>query len=111
MDTLVTMIKSYPEVKYAMYDILRLLTIQIFTQFMISVTNSSVSFLTTEFIQTTMFLSLGSLIFWLILYKMSPFREEDNVLNNSVPEASDIDSDGINFNGYVLSESVSQGHI
>ena len=68
MDTLVTMIKSYPEVKYAMYDILRLLTIQIFTQFMISVTNSSVSFLTTEFIQTTMFLSLGSLIFWLILY-------------------------------------------
>ena len=84
MDALVTMIKSYPEVKYAMYDILRLLTIQIFTQFMISVTNSSVSFLTTEFIQTTMFLSLGSLIFWLILYKMSPFREEDNVLKNKV---------------------------
>ena len=53
MDTLVTMIKSYPEVKYAMYDILRLLTIQIFTQFMISVTNSSVSFLTSELIQTT----------------------------------------------------------
>ena len=84
MDTFVTMIKSYPEVKYAMYDILRLLTIQIFTQFMISVTNSSVSFLTTEFIQTTMFLSLGSLIFWLILYKMSRFREEDNVLKNKV---------------------------
>jgi len=84
MDTLVTMIKSYPEVKYAMYDILRLLTIQIFTQFMISLTNSSVSFLTTEFIQTTMFLSLGSLIFWLILYKMRPFREEDNVLKNKV---------------------------
>ena len=84
MDTLVTMVKSYPEVKYAMYDILRLLTIQIFTQFMISVTNSSVSFLTTEFIQTTMFLSLGSLIFWLILYKIIPFREEDNVLKNKV---------------------------
>ena len=84
MDTFVTMIKSYPEVKYAMYDILRLLTIQIFTQFMISVTNSSVSFLTTEFIQTTMFLSLGSLIFWLILYKIIPFREEDNVLKNKV---------------------------
>ena len=84
MDTLVTMVKSYPEVKYAMYDILRLLTIQIFTQFMISVTNSSVSFLTSEFIQTTMFLSLGSLIFWLILYKIIPFREEDNVLKNKV---------------------------
>ena len=84
MDTLVTMIKSYPEVKYAMYDILRLLTIQIFTQFMISLNNPSVSFLTSEFIQTTMFLSLGSLIFWLILYKISPFREEDNVLKNKV---------------------------
>ena len=84
MDTLVTMIKSYPEVKYAMYDVSRLLTIQIFTQFMISLTSPSVSFLTSEFIQTIIFLSLGSLIFWLILYKMSPFREEDNVLKNKV---------------------------
>ena len=82
MDTLVTMIKSYPEVKYAMYDILRLLTIQIFTQFMISMNNTSVSFLSGSFIQTTLFLCIGVMIYWLILYKINPLKGFDSNKNN-----------------------------
>ena len=69
MEALFVIIQKNPEVKYMVYDISRLLTLQIFTQFMISMNNTSVSFLSGTFIQTTLFLCLGIMIFWLVIYK------------------------------------------
>jgi len=88
MDTLFVIIQTNPEVKYMIYDISRLLTLQIFTQFMISMNNTSVSFLSGTFIQTTLFLCIGVMIYWLILYKINPLKgvdtNEDNVLKNKL---------------------------
>ena len=88
MEALFVIIQKNPEVKYMVYDISRLLTLQIFTQFMISMNNTSVSFLSGTFIQTTLFLCIGVMIYWLILYKINPFKgadtDEDNVLKNKL---------------------------
>ncbi len=88
MEALFVIIQTNPEVKYMIYDISRLLTLQIFTQFMISMNNTSVSFLSGAFIQTTLFLCIGIMIYWLILYKINPFKgtesNEDNVLKNKL---------------------------
>ena len=88
MEALFVIIQTNPEVKYMIYDISRLLTLQIFTQFMISMNNTSVSFLSGTFIQTTLFLCIGVMIYWLILYKINPFKgadtDEDNVLKNKL---------------------------
>ena len=82
MDSLFIIIQSNPEVKYMIYDISRLLTLQIFTQFMISMNNTSVSFLSGSFIQTTLFLCIGVMIYWLILYKINPLKGFDSNKNN-----------------------------
>ena len=58
------------EIKPMIFDIIRLLTMQIITQFLISMNNSaSSSFFTREFIQITLFLVLSLMVFWMIVYK------------------------------------------
>ena len=57
------------EIKPMILDILRLVTMQIVTQLLISVNNSKVSFFTGEFIQVTLFLILSLMIFWMVVYK------------------------------------------
>ena len=57
------------EIKPMILDILRLVTMQIVTQFLVSVNNSKVSFFTGEFIQVTLFLILSLMIFWMVFYK------------------------------------------
>ena len=51
------------------YDIIRTITIQFIVQILFTLNNPSVSLLSTAFIQTTLFLILGIMIFWLIVYK------------------------------------------
>ena len=58
-----------PEVKPLVYDILRTVTVQIVTQFLISSNSPSISFLSGTFIQTTLFLCIGVIAFWLVVYK------------------------------------------
>ena len=57
------------EIKPMIFDILRLVTMQIVTQFLVSVNNSKASFFTGEFIQVTLFLILSLMIFWMVVYK------------------------------------------
>ena len=59
-----------PEVKPLVYDILRTVTVQIVTQLLISSNSSSIAFLSETFIQTTLFLCIGVIAFWLIVYKL-----------------------------------------
>jgi hypothetical protein len=57
------------EIKPMIFDILRLLTMQILTQFLVSINNSKVSFFSKEFIQVSLFLVLSNMVFWMIIYK------------------------------------------
>jgi hypothetical protein len=57
------------EIKPMIFDIIRLLTMQIITQFLISMNSSTSSFFTTEFLQITLFLVLSLMVFWMIVYK------------------------------------------
>jgi hypothetical protein len=57
------------EIKPMIFDILRLLTMQIITQFLISMNSSTSSFFTVEFVQVTLFLILSLMVFWMVVYK------------------------------------------
>ena len=58
-------VKEYPVV----YDIIRLVTIQVVTQLLFVVNNNDVSFFNLTFIKTLVFLSLGVLTYWLVIKK------------------------------------------
>lgn len=51
------------------YDIIRTITVQIIVQILFTMNNPSVSLMSITFIQTTLFLILGLMVFWLIIYK------------------------------------------
>ena len=51
------------------YDMIRTITIQVIVQVLFTMNNPSVSIMIITFIQTTLFLILGIMIFWLIIYK------------------------------------------
>jgi hypothetical protein len=57
------------EIKPMIFDILRLLTMQVITQFLISMNSSTSSFFTVEFVQVTLFLILSLMVFWMVVYK------------------------------------------
>lgn len=59
-----------PEFKFMFYDIVRTVTIQIIAQFLFSMNNPSISFLNSTFIQTSIYLCIGVITFWLIIYKL-----------------------------------------
>jgi|TARA_Y100000389_G_scaffold16677_1_gene14683 hypothetical protein len=72
---LVTKINEFsstnPEAVPMIYDILRTLTMQFIVQMLFSMNNPSVPFINSVFIQTTLFLCLGIMVFWLIVYKLT----------------------------------------
>jgi hypothetical protein len=51
------------------YDIIRTVTIQLIVQILFTMNNPSISLMSTTFIQTTLFLILGIMVFWLVIYK------------------------------------------
>ncbi len=59
-----------PEFKIFFVDLVRTITIQIVAQLLFSINNPSVSFLNSTFLQTSTFLCVGVIAFWLIVYKM-----------------------------------------
>lgn len=64
-----------PIIILAIYDVIRLIVMQVSTQAVISMTTSQVSFLDPVFIQTTVYLSIGLLFFWLVVYKNVPVSD------------------------------------
>lgn len=59
-----------PEIIPMIYDIVRTVIIQIVVQFLFYMNNPGVEFFTSIFFQTTVFLVLGVVVFWLIAYKI-----------------------------------------
>ena len=64
------------------YDIIRTITVQIIVQILFTMNNPSVSLMSITFIQTTLFLILGVIIFWLIAYKLISNNKIFNILYN-----------------------------
>ena len=69
------------EIKPMIFDILRLLTMQILVQFLVSVNNPNVPFLTTEFLQVTLFLTLSLMVFWMVVYK---YFNKNNIIEKYI---------------------------
>lgn len=61
------------------YDILRTLTMQIVVQVLVVSNNKGISFLSSQFIQVTLFLILGTMVFWMIVYKG---LSKNNIIEN-----------------------------
>ena len=63
---------SEDNTKFMVYDIIRIVTIQVITQFLFVINNNGtdVSFFSGTFIKTLIFLCLGILVYWLILKKL-----------------------------------------
>ncbi|MBG01401.1 MAG: hypothetical protein CL470_03940 [Acidimicrobiaceae bacterium] len=60
-----------PEAVPMIYDIMRMVTMQFVVQGLFSANNPTISLFNGVFIQTTLFLCLGIMIFWLIIYKLT----------------------------------------
>uniref|UniRef100_A0A6C0F7F2 Uncharacterized protein n=1 Tax=viral metagenome TaxID=1070528 RepID=A0A6C0F7F2_9ZZZZ len=59
-----------PEIIPMVYDIIRTVVIQVVVQVLFYMNNPGVELFTSIFFQTTVFLILGVIIFWLIAYKL-----------------------------------------
>ena len=63
---------SEDNTKFMVYDIIRIVTIQVITQFVFVINNNNtdVTFFNGTFIKTLIFLCLGILVYWLIIKKL-----------------------------------------
>ena len=52
------------------FDVMRTITIQIIAQLLFSINNPSITFLDNVFIETSIYLCIGVVMFWLIIYKI-----------------------------------------
>lgn len=69
------------EIKPMIFDVLRLLTMQIVTQILVSANNKNVSFFSLDFLQVTLFLVLSLMVFWMIVYK---FFKKNNIIEKYI---------------------------
>ena len=83
MDSLTDNLFSNDEILLMVYDILRTLTMQIIVQSLVVANNEGIPFLSTNFIQVTLFLILGIMVFWMIVYK---YLAKNNTLKNYLTE-------------------------
>ena len=60
----------HPEFRPMFYDVIRTITIQVIAQLLFSINNPSISFFTSIFIESSIYLCIGVIIFWLIIYKL-----------------------------------------
>ena len=69
------------EIKPMVFDVLRLLTMQVVTQKLVSVNNKNVSFFSLDFLQVTLFLILSLMVFWMVVYK---FFKKNNIIEKYI---------------------------
>jgi len=83
MDSLYTFDLNIDKTNLPMFnDIMRIITIQVITQFLFVINNTGVSFFNTTFLKTIIFLCLSIIIYWLIIRKLFKFnffeKEKEN---------------------------------
>ena len=69
------------EIKPMIFDVLRLLTMQVVTQILVSANNKNVSFFSWDFLQVTLFLILSLMVFWMVVYK---FFKKNNIIGKYI---------------------------
>lgn len=75
MEALYTIVLDVnPEIIPMIYDIIRIITLQIITHSLFCMNNPGVSFLNPVFIQTVIFLSLSLVVYWLVIKKLFTFK-------------------------------------
>ncbi len=78
---------SSEEIKPMIYDILRILTIQFIVQLLVSVNNPKIPFFSIQFFQVSLFLILGIMVFWMVIYKyLSRNKIIEKYLEKSIKE-------------------------
>ena len=70
---------SKDEISFMIYDVLRTLTMQLVVQGLVVANNSGMPFISMDFIQVTLFLILGIIVFWMIVYK---HLSKNNIIEN-----------------------------
>ena len=76
-----------PNIIDMIYDILRMSTIQIITQIMFYMNNSSLSLLNETFIKTFIFINLSIVFYYLVIRKVFSFVSDDYLNEVSKPYA------------------------
>ena len=78
MESLFNMKLNIDNENYALLnDIIRIVTIQVVTQFLFCMNNNNISFFNITFIKTVLFICISILIYWLIIRKIINFNLED----------------------------------
>ena len=78
MESLFNMKLNIDNENYALLnDIIRIVTIQVVTQFLFCMNNNNISFFNITFIKTVLFICISILIYWLIIRKIINFSLED----------------------------------
>ena len=70
-------LKSGETTTFVIQDILRMVTIQVFTQMLFVMNNNDVSFFNLKFLKTTIFICLSILVYWLIVRRLVNVDEKD----------------------------------
>tara|TARA_Y100000996_G_C22231593_1_gene523853 strand:- start:358 stop:618 length:261 start_codon:yes stop_codon:yes gene_type:complete len=63
------------------YDIIRTITMQVVVQALVVANNPGIKFLSAYFIQVTLFLILGTMVFWMVIYK---FLSKENLIERYI---------------------------
>ena len=78
MESLFNMKLNKDNENYALLnDIVRIVTIQVITQFLFCMNNNNISFFNITFIKTVLFICISILIYWLIIRKIINFNLEE----------------------------------
>ena len=62
---------------FVIQDILRMVTIQVFTQMLFVMNNRDISFFNIKFLKTTIFICLSILVYWLVVRRLVNVDEKD----------------------------------
>ena len=63
-------------------DIIRMVTIQVFTQLLFVMNNKNISFFNMTFLKTTIFICLSIVVYWLIIRRLFNIELDDNNEDN-----------------------------
>ena len=67
--------KNIPLVSLAIYDVIRLIIMQLVSQILFSSINKDIKLFNIVFLLSTLFLSIGLIIFWMFIYKNIPIEK------------------------------------
>lgn len=81
--------QNIPLVSLAIYDIIRLIVMQLVSQLLFSSINKDIKLFNIVFFLSTLFLSIGLIVFWMFIYKNIPIEKVISYLVNEEKHIKD----------------------